>query len=593
MFLSLACLVSGSDSDSSAPEPGAETLPDPEELSTAGPERQPSQPTARPGFLERLEEWGQKHGATGTKPERRREEKRTPEVQPEAIDNAQVGQGLKGNPYGGGLQANPNSLSTTGPQAEQFSDWSDLSELLPKDAAGGIDWVQAVKQGVIAPRPQLPSAPPPVAPFGLDSLAQVLNASGETPLLLDLKMLLEHDVKLVPKDAPFFEVRFPHSSHLLWLNCSSCHPWILGKRGVGMEAILDGDYCGKCHGKVSYLPETGCSRCHVNLRYPQEELAQADLDAAREEPVEVTDELVERGKKLYKTLCIRCHGEDGDGQGNFAKFMDPKPRDFTEGIFKFRMTGSGSLPQDIDIYRTITIGVKKTSMPAWFALPSRDRWALVHYVKTFSEIFAEEEPEESIEIPEPPPVDAKLLALGAATFAEMKCWDCHGSLGKGDGAAAGTLEDDWGYPIRPADFTQGVFKVGNTARDIYRTVATGLDGTPMPSFGDSLEAEQLWAVTYFVRSLATEKKGFGMKGDIHFPREPGKMGMPAAVFPHWFHRIRFKCSACHPAIFQMKRGSNPISMDGIRAGEWCARCHNGLIAWPAGLHSCHLCHRRD
>jgi cytochrome c oxidase cbb3-type subunit 2 len=492
--------------------------------------------------------------------------------------------------FGGGMDPPPITPPTSGLQAEQVNDWEELRALLPKDGSGGVDWIRAVKEGVISPRPSLPSAPPQ-APLGLDSLVLRLNESGDTPLLLDLKLLLEQDVKLVPKDAPFFEVRFPHSSHLSWLNSSSCHPWILGKRGAGMEAILDGDYCGKCHGKVSFLPEKGCSRCHVNLRYPQEELAQADLAEAQEAPVPATPELVERGQELYETLCILCHGEEGDGEGDFARFMDPKPRDFTEGTYKFRTTESGSLPVDIDLYRTITIGVKKSSMPAWFVLPSRDRWALVHYVKTFSEVFEEEEPEEPIEIPEPPPVDSELLALGAATFAENKCWDCHGSLGRGDGPAAGTLEDDWGFPIRPADFTQGVFKAGNTDEDIYRTVATGLDGTPMPSFGDVLEEEQLWAVTYFVRSLASEPKGFGMKGDIQFPREWAReVGTPAAVFPHWFHRLRFKCSACHPAIFRMKRGSNPISMTEIMAQDWCGRCHNGYIAWAPGLNNCYRCH---
>ncbi|OFW43257.1 MAG: hypothetical protein A3J28_15150 [Acidobacteria bacterium RIFCSPLOWO2_12_FULL_60_22] len=492
--------------------------------------------------------------------------------------------------YGGGW-AHPATLATTGPQAEQLTEWQDVRALLPKDAAGGIDWIRAVKEGVIAPSPHLPSAPPPKAPFGLDFLALMLNASGDTPLLLDLKGLLEHDVKLVPKDAPFFEVRFPHSSHSLWLNCSSCHPWILGKRGVGMKTILDGDYCGKCHGKVSFVPETGCPRCHVNLRYPQEELAQADLAEAQKSPVPATPELVARGRKVYETLCLRCHGEKGDGKGEFAPYMNPKPRNFVEGAYKFRMTPSGSIPQDIDIYRTITIGVKKSSMPAWFVVPRQDRWALVHYVKTFAKVFKDEKAEESIKIPEPPPVSPKLLALGAAVFAESKCWDCHGTLGKGDGAAAGTLEDSSGSPILPADFTQGVFKVGNTDKDIYRTVATGLDGTPMPSFGDVLKEEQLWAVTYYVRSLAAEAKGFGITGDIHFPREAKKNQMPAAVFPHWFHRIRFKCTACHPAIFRMERGSNPISMDEILSGKWCARCHNGRIAWVAGAQTCGRCHR--
>ncbi len=505
--------------------------------------------------------------------------------------NTQADRKLQATPFGGGMEVDPVALSSAGPLAEELTDWADVLELLPKDAAGAVDWVRAVKDGVIAPRPQLPSAPPPKAPYGLDSLAQVLNASGGDSPLLDLKMLLEDDVKLVPEDAPFFEVRFPHSSHMLWLNCSSCHPWILGKRGVGMEAIFDGDYCGKCHGKVSYHPETACSRCHVNLHFPQEELAQTDLAAAGEDPVEATPELVERGRERYETFCVSCHGEEGDGAGDFARFMEPKPRDFTEGTFKFRTTGSGSLPQDIDIYRTITFGVKKSSMPAWFELSSRDRWALVHYVKTFSEYFEEEEPDDPIEIPEPPPVNSELLTLGAEMFAEMQCWDCHGSIGKGDGAAAGTLEDDWGYPIRPADFTQGVFKAGNTIGDIYRTVATGLDGTPMPSFGDIMEAEQLWALSFYVQSLATSQKGFGIMGNVRFPREVGRMDMPAAVFPHWFHRIRFKCTACHPAIFRMESGANPVSMDGIGLGEWCGRCHNGHIAWAPSFFNCNNCHR--
>ena len=80
-------------------------------------------------------------------------------------------------------------------------------------------------------------------------------------------------------------------------------------------------------------------------------------------------------------------------------------------------------------------------------------------------------------------------------------------------------------------------------------------------------------------------------GDVRFPREVSRLGMPAAVFPHWFHRIRFKCSACHPAVFRMESGANPVSMDGIGAGEWCGRCHNGHVAWLPGFHNCNRCHR--
>jgi c(7)-type cytochrome triheme protein len=198
----------------------------------------------------------------------------------------------------------------------------------------------------------------------------------------DLSLLLERDIRLIPDADPFFEVRFPHSSHLLWLNCSSCHPWILAKKGAGMEAILPGDYCGKCHGKVSYAPETGCYRCHINLRYPEAEAEDVlqDMERARQAPVEVMPEIMERGEEVYRRLCTHCHGLDGDGQGPFARLLDTKPRDFTEGTFKFRTTASGSLPSDFDRYRTITMGIKKISMPSWAAIPSADRWALVHYM---------------------------------------------------------------------------------------------------------------------------------------------------------------------------------------------------------------------
>ncbi len=80
-------------------------------------------------------------------------------------------------------------------------------------------------------------------------------------------------------------------------------------------------------------------------------------------------------------------------------------------------------------------------------------------------------------------------------------------------------------------------------------------------------------------------------GDIVFKREPGQeTGTPPAVFPHWFHRIRFKCYACHPSITEMKAGANHVTMDDIRAGKFCGVCHNGKIAWEVGFDTCPRCH---
>ena len=80
---------------------------------------------------------------------------------------------------------------------------------------------------------------------------------------------------------------------------------------------------------------------------------------------------------------------------------------------------------------------------------------------------------------------------------------CHGNLGRGDGPSAPTLKDDWDHPIRPADLTQSwTFRGGSSREDIFRTMSTGLNGTPMPSFIDALKPEQRWAITDYIVSLS-------------------------------------------------------------------------------------------
>ncbi|MBI3811502.1 MAG: hypothetical protein HY283_04770 [Nitrospirae bacterium] len=77
-------------------------------------------------------------------------------------------------------------------------------------------------------------------------------------------------------------------------------------------------------------------------------------------------------------------------------------------------------------------------------------------------------------------------------------------------------------------------------------------------------------------------------GDITLNHYAEKAGMPPVVFPHWFHRIRFKCKVCHPAIFEMRQGSNDINMIKIIKGDFCGKCHNGRVAWPPIY--CDRCH---
>ncbi|MGH9441024.1 MAG: cbb3-type cytochrome c oxidase subunit II [Thermoanaerobaculia bacterium] len=230
---------------------------------------------------------------------------------------------------------------------------------------------------------------------------------------------------------------------------------------------------------------------------------------SRPTPTEALDLRVSRGKAIFEKKCVGCHGAYGNGRltadanssTNFNDayhFLNPQPRNFTFGVFKSRTTPSGALPRDEDIFRTITRGVRKGQiMPAWgnmqdgHFLPEQDRWDLVDYVKTFSDRFKTEPVPPSITIPVPPypsPKEAPAAVLneGRMVFRVLQCWSCHGMTGKGDGPSAAALADDWEVPIRPFDFTTGNFKFGNSPQDVYRTFNTGLNGTPMPSFYDSI-----------------------------------------------------------------------------------------------------------
>lgn len=83
----------------------------------------------------------------------------------------------------------------------------------------------------------------------------------------------------------------------------------------------------------------------------------------------------------------------------------------------------------------------------------------------------------------------------------------------------------------------------------------------------------------------------GVDGDVTFPREGRTEGdTPLAVFPHWLHRIRYRCYACHPSLFLMKAGTAKVTMETIAKGEFCGACHNGEIASAVTMENCSHCH---
>ena len=207
------------------------------------------------------------------------------------------------------------------------------------------------------------------------------------------------------------------------------------------------------------------------------------------------------GKKEYRRYCVGCHGKAGDGMGENAMWIEPRPRDFTSAAFKCRSTPTGTLPTDNDLYNSITRGFVATNMPSWLPLSQTTREDLVAYVKTFSGRW-QAGPGTPIAVPAETPATIESILKGRETFQKMECWKCHGPAGHGDGPSASTLLDSKDNPIRPYNFAAGSrFKCGSTNEDLYRIFMTGVDGTPMPSFADNLQPEDAWNLVHFLRTL--------------------------------------------------------------------------------------------
>lgn len=211
------------------------------------------------------------------------------------------------------------------------------------------------------------------------------------------------------------------------------------------------------------------------------------------------------GDALFARHCAGCHGENGNGEGSVARFLYPKPRNLRLGKFKL-ITTTNSVPADDDLLRSISNGIPGSSMVAYGHLPLEERKALVEQVRALVRAGLEErlkkdaiefgeEPDPTkiaadvkektkpgpvIEIPKDWPKDtAESVARGRALYAKVACASCHGETGKGDGIQE--QKDETGMPIRPRDFTRGIFKGGRETAQLYARLALGVPGTPMPS----------------------------------------------------------------------------------------------------------------
>src|SRR5271167_3586173 len=118
------------------------------------------------------------------------------------------------------------------------------------------------------------------------------------------------------------------------------------------------------------------------------------------------------GKQLYRRYCVGCHSPVGDGNGENAPWIDPKPRDFTAATFKCRSTPTGTLPTDEDLDHAVERGFVTTNMPSWNPLTPQNRADLVAYIKTFSPRWKTEKPGTPINIPPETPVTIESVLHG-------------------------------------------------------------------------------------------------------------------------------------------------------------------------------------
>ena len=228
--------------------------------------------------------------------------------------------------------------------------------------------------------------------------------------------------------------------------------------------------------------------------------------------VHADPETVQQGRAVYLKNCVPCHGRAGDGRGEMGLTVRPRPRDFRAAVFKFRSTPSGFLPTDEDLARTIHAGLTGTAMPTFQTRRENEVRAVIAYVKSFSSRWRKAE---NYAAPLPWPAqpnwfdDADEFALHAAKGKDLfttACAPCHGAKGDGHGPSALELKDSFDEPVTPSDLRQPL-RCGPEPKDIYRVLATGLDGTPMPTFLGAFNEAQLWEIiAHSVELRRTEER---------------------------------------------------------------------------------------
>jgi mono/diheme cytochrome c family protein len=273
------------------------------------------------------------------------------------------------------------------------------------------------------------------------------------------------------------------------------------------------------------------------------------------ESLKLGKETLAEGARYYRLHCLHCHGLPGNGRGPTAPWVNPHPRDYRQGVFKFSSSGqpSGSRkPRREDLLRTLRQGIEGTSMPSFAVLSAKDLDELVSYVihlsirgqveyemlKEYVKAPAADKPktadvEEGMKEWITPIIgmwkgaDAALITPEAfpdnlrasiehgfemfqANYkdkdgkmqAGVGCISCHIDYGRANNLKI----DTWGTIVRPMDLTQGVYRGGRRPVDLYWRIHSGINGAQMPASNNAVKTQkETWDLVNFLQVLPYPK----------------------------------------------------------------------------------------
>src|SRR5262249_5604961 len=201
--------------------------------------------------------------------------------------------------------------------------------------------------------------------------------------------------------------------------------------------------------------------------------------------------------RIFAKRCAVCHGPDGRGNGPAASSMIPRPRDFTQGLFKYKSTIRAEPPTDDDLRRVVELGLQASAMPSFRDLLSDDEIrAVLDEVKRLAGISTPASPVGVA--PRIPPDDAS-IGRGRALYVRLECGGCHGP----DGRKAGFMQDAKNHLVPVRDLTAPwTFRGGSNPDDIWLRLTTGLAGSSMPAYVDAATASERWDLANYLASIA-------------------------------------------------------------------------------------------